>query len=552
VLASLAPSATAADPILPLAEVRPGMRCTGLSVIHGTEISSFDVEILDVIAQEGGLSGPRILVRTSGPAVTESGMGQGFSGSPIMCGGRNAGAISEAVGEYGNDVVLATPIEEILTDRPAPAARATRDVRLARAARPLATPLMISGLSTHTRRLLARAAEHAGRPVLAAPAGPRGGYAPVDLRPGASVVVGLSSGDLALGALGTVAYRDGSSIWAFGHPFDDLGRRSLFMQDSYIYGVIANPLGAPVIGAMSYKLGSGGGHVAGSFTSDTVASVAGTLGPGPPSIPLRAVARDAAGRVERVGLRLADERALGYGAGLGLFSPLAAGQALDGLTRSRAPLTLSMCVRFRIEGRRRPLGFCNPYFGSNAALMDAGRAGELVDSFDLAPLDVEQTELRLRARPGVIEDVLVRARGPKRARPGQRIRVRLVVQRRRGGRRQLSGSLRLPASLPPGQHVLELRGSAGSELPFDELAAELGILIVLLGEAPEGDEPRTVGQLARALRRMHRPVGVEARLGRRRLGLVVRSDDVKYDGETRLKVRVVRKRGARPRRAAAG
>ena len=39
----------------------PGMHCTGLSVIRGTEISSFDVEILDVIAAEPGLSGPRIL-----------------------------------------------------------------------------------------------------------------------------------------------------------------------------------------------------------------------------------------------------------------------------------------------------------------------------------------------------------------------------------------------------------------------------------------------------------------------------------------------------------
>jgi hypothetical protein len=45
-----APAASAADRIMPLSEVRSGMRCTALSVIRGTEPASFDVEIVDVIA----------------------------------------------------------------------------------------------------------------------------------------------------------------------------------------------------------------------------------------------------------------------------------------------------------------------------------------------------------------------------------------------------------------------------------------------------------------------------------------------------------------------
>ena len=114
------PAAHAADPIMPLSEVRQGMSCTGLSVIKGTTISSFDVEILDVIAPEAGLSGPRILIRVSGPAVDETGIGPGFSGSPVICDGRNAGAISEGLGEYGNHVALATPIEGMLRTAPRP------------------------------------------------------------------------------------------------------------------------------------------------------------------------------------------------------------------------------------------------------------------------------------------------------------------------------------------------------------------------------------------------------------------------------------------------
>src|SRR5918994_3518791 len=175
------PSASAADPIVPLAEVRPGMSCTGLSAIRGTAISSFDVEIIDVIAAEPGLSGPRMLVRVSGPAVDATGVGPGFSGSPILCDGRNAGAISEAIGEYGNHVVLATPIEEMLREQPRAPIAARRDPALLRAALPLAAPLTVSGLSGRGLRLFERAPQRAGASVLAAPAGPPGGFEPAPL-----------------------------------------------------------------------------------------------------------------------------------------------------------------------------------------------------------------------------------------------------------------------------------------------------------------------------------------------------------------------------------
>ena len=67
-LAGIAPGvAEAGDPIMPLSELRPGMRCTAYSVIRGTEIASFDVEILDVVSGDASANdGPRILVRLSG------------------------------------------------------------------------------------------------------------------------------------------------------------------------------------------------------------------------------------------------------------------------------------------------------------------------------------------------------------------------------------------------------------------------------------------------------------------------------------------------------
>src|SRR5919107_4454360 len=119
-LGLLAGPALAADPIMPLEDVERGMQCEGRSVIRGTAIETFDVEILDVIAQDPMGSGPVILFRASGPAVDETGLGFGFSGSPIYCPDesglmRNAGAVFAGVEDYGTDTALATPIESMLS-----------------------------------------------------------------------------------------------------------------------------------------------------------------------------------------------------------------------------------------------------------------------------------------------------------------------------------------------------------------------------------------------------------------------------------------------------
>lgn len=538
--------ATAADPVMPLAEVRPGMRCTALSVVRGTEIAQFDVEVIDVLAAEPPLSGPRILVRASGPAVDDTGLGPGFSGSPVYCPddagvARNAGAISEGIGEYGNHVVLATPIEEILADRPATAAGASRRPGIARRARPLATPLTASGLSPLARRLLEKAAKRAGRTLLAAPGGPLGGYPPQDLRPGSAVAASFVTGDLAMGAVGTVTYRDGNSIWAFGHPLEGAGRRSLFLQDAYVFGVIGNPIGVPELGIGTYKLTTSGGHDHGSITTDASAAISGTIGREPKSVPLSVTAR-AGGRTTSLDVRLADERPLGLGLGLSAVAPLAGATAIDRLVRSFEPVTVSMCVRFRLARRKRPLRWCKTYFGSDSAFFDLSDAGLLVESFDTPVLPLRETEVRMRIRRGVAQDVLVKARGPRRVRRGRRVPVRLTLQRRRGERRTITVRVPVPRSLRPGPRMLVLEGDGG-DLGFEEeLADALGVGLgfeVLFGEELAG--PRTLRQLERRLDRFDRPSGIRARFSRRGGRLVRPSRGASFEGRVRIPV-VIRKR----------
>ncbi len=91
-----------------------------------------------------------------------------------------------------------------------------------------------------------------------------------------------STGAIPVGAIGTVSYRDGDHVYAFGHPLDGAGRRSLILQDAYVYYVVSNP-GVDV--STSYKLAAFG-HSLGTLTSDTPNAVIGTVGAAAPLIPL--------------------------------------------------------------------------------------------------------------------------------------------------------------------------------------------------------------------------------------------------------------------------
>jgi hypothetical protein len=555
--------AHAADPIMPLSDVRSGMRCTGLSVVRGTEVSSFDVEVLDVIADDPATGGPRLLIRVSGPAVDATGIGPGFSGSPVICEGRYAGAISEGVGSYGNLVVLATPIEEILTARPTQTPRSARSApRIARAARPLLGPLTVGGVSSGTHRLLARAARRAGRVVLAAPPGPFGGFPAQDLRPGAAVSAAISSGDVNIAVVGTVAYRDGDQLYAFGHALDGIGRRALFMQDAYVFGVIGNPIGVPDIGAVTYKLTSSGGHPLGTFSNDAIAAVGGRVGAGPPAIPLRVSARERGGGTVTLDSLLADEREFGLGAGMAFVAPIAATTAVDRLLRTFEPSTMTACVRFRVRQLRRPIGFCNPYFDIFEAMGDIGTAADLVDSFDLAPLHIRGAAVSLAVKRGVADDVVVGADALGRARPGSKLPVRVTLQRRGGGRRTVTIRVPVPRDLRPGRRTLVLSGNGFAEDPgfiVELIEEELGGAGSIPGRgaarsAQAGSTPnrraarsaqsarRSVRRLARRVASLKRPLGIEARFGRRERRVVLRSDQVRFDGRVKLRLRVSRAR----------
>jgi hypothetical protein len=554
VAASFIPAAPAfaGDPVMPLSQVHAGMHCTGYSVVRGTDIASFDVEVLDVVDGDPSEDGPRILVQVSGPAVDSTGIGPGFSGSPIYCDDgtgtkRNIGAISESIGEYGGKVVLATPIEAILANSPdapreragaasATAARTTHtSARAARAeramrrsgTRPLASPLTVSGLSRGLARGLEAAGKRLGRPVLAAPAGPLGSFAVQQLRPGSAVAVGYSNGDLRVGAIGTVAYTDGPSVWAFGHPFEGSGARSLLLQDAYVYRVINDPNAASDSGG-SYKYASAG-HDVGTLSNDASDAVVGRTGTLPPTIPIRVAAHDGdTGRSVVLHVTSADETDAGTTTGFSPISsvgPLAIAQGGSSVLGS-APGRLSgrMCLTIRFKEIKRHARFCNRYVSSSAAdaqdlsggnavavnaALDALDAFGLIDSYEGRPPHIAKVGARIDLRRGEHVADLRGVKAPRSVHRGQRVRLRVTLRKLRGPQLTRTYRVRIPRGIRPGRHQLVLRSSDDSSGGADALFAD--ILSTDGGDAGASG-PTSLGGLVDAIRALGRRDGVELKL----------------------------------------
>jgi hypothetical protein len=531
-LALLVPSAAhgAGDPIMPLSTVQNGMRCTGYSVIRGTAITTFDVDVVDVLATPYA----SVLVRVSGPAVDDTGIAEGFSGSPVKCVdpadgvAKTIGAIAEGTGDYGNKLVLVTPIQAMLGEPvvpPAGAASASKASKaLARSARALATPLSFSGVSGPVATALAKAAKKVGRAVYAAPAAPRvAAFPPQTLQPGASVAASLSSGDIEAGAVGTVTYVDGDTVWAFGHPLDGAGRRSLLLQDAYVYTVVGNPLDTEE--SVSYKYATPG-HDLGTLTNDAPTAVVGRLGALPDTFPLHVTATDLdSGRVVHVNSQIADETAVGQPTGtssLTQVAPVAVAQAAyDILRGSPARQSGELCLRLTIRERKGPLRFCNTYVGGSPTspaaplVADVASATTLLDRYNFGVVHVTSASVNLRLRRSLRQAYILDASAPTRVRRGRDVSVKIATQVVRGAKRTQTVKVHVPRYLSKGAHVLTLTGA-----PADVVAGETGgddysstFTISLGDEDASGDDdpgPRSLDALAATFAAIHREDGVTA------------------------------------------
>ena len=111
---------------------------------------------------------------------------------------------------------------------------------------PIDTPLVLSGFSAADHRRVSPMFRQMGITAVQGGAGARTLTAkPVpgwqhSLNPGEAVAGVLVSGDMSATGMGTVTYNDGKTIFAFGHPFFDLGPLDMPMAKSEILMVLSS------------------------------------------------------------------------------------------------------------------------------------------------------------------------------------------------------------------------------------------------------------------------------------------------------------------------
>ena len=497
----------------PIDELRAGMVGIGKTVFEGDRLDEFRVHILGVLRNVIGPRRDLILARLEGGPLANTGVIAGMSGSPVYIDGRLVGAVSYSLGQFAKEPIAGiTPIGEMteaatfagprrqvarvelqvpLTPeglsaslRQAfswmrPFADSPNDIQvfgdgglntaIGTLLRPIATPLTLGGFDAGVIDPVASAFRDQGFvPVMAGSSllAPRlaqtaWGASPTarPLRPGDPVGVALMSGDLEIGATGTVTEIDGDRVYAFGHPFYGLGPTQFPMTRAHVLTVLPSL-------ANSMKIASTG-EVIGTFQQDRATTIAGTLGPGPALIPVRITLTSERGTQKTFEMAIVNDQlftpTLTY---LSILNTLGSYERQNGVAsyavRGTASLKEHGHVAFEdlFTGDRPSLGA--------AAYVVAPINFLLRNAFE--DVELERLDLEIEAseepRSATLERVWVDGRRPK---PGATVKLKMLLRTYRGEEITRTLPVEIPASARGTVSIMVADGARLSQWEAREL-----------------------------------------------------------------------------------
>jgi len=259
-------------------QLAPGQKGVGYCVIKGTQIDSFDVEILGVQHDVPLPGRDLILARLAGAGLEKTGLFHGMSGSPVYVEGQLIGAVARGWGFAAEPICGITPIGEMLEileqdlSGPSYYSAAASGMGTDSHTPPLPLPVWVSGIGRSGRAFLTDLLEPMGMvPVTAAGGTAQLATSDSALKPGSSIGVQLINGDMNMSVIGTVTWIDGDRILAFGHPYMAIGAVDMPMTRTIVHGVMPSQYS-------SFVLGSTTGEEIGALRQDRLAGVAGILG----------------------------------------------------------------------------------------------------------------------------------------------------------------------------------------------------------------------------------------------------------------------------------
>ncbi|MDR3562500.1 MAG: SpoIVB peptidase S55 domain-containing protein [Negativicutes bacterium] len=449
----------AAPDILPVNEIKAGMHGIGKTVVTGTKIEDFDVEVLGIMKNKGP-SGDLILVRTSGDVIDRTGgIAQGMSGSPVYIDGKLVGAVAYGWSFSDHKIGMVTPIADMLklweiSDGKTSSAETTvsGDQLVEQA-----TPLMAAGFSGGALEMLKTKLQPLNLVPYAV------GDAPTDvqfgpLEPGSAIGAQLIRGDVSLGALGTVTYVEGNKVLAFGHPFLKKGSSSYFLTNGYVFTTVNGM-------ENSFKVGTTGAAL-GVINQDRGAGIAGEIDRFPNTIPLRITvkdntlgqSRDAEAQVVQ------DEQLSPILAAATVFSVIE--KTMDRVGPGTAKVSFELSAR-NMPGEvfKRENLFYSPTNIDELAVSEIHELLALLASNQFQPVDVldvkvnvtvdseRRTATVMEARPSVLT-----------AKPGDKVDITVSLKPFRGPAITRIVPFTIPKNQAPGPLTLEVRG--GGTVPL--------------------------------------------------------------------------------------
>jgi hypothetical protein len=536
IAAGLVARLPASTALMPIDEVRPGMEGIGRTIFEGTELQDFKVHIIGVLKNVQAPQRNLILARLEGGPLADTGVIAGMSGSPVYIEGRLVGAVSYSIGSFSKEPIAGiTPIGEMIdatapgasrraipqaaariplpitpeglasairnaytqvaafADRPADVHAVGMPVaagaQIGALLRPIATPLVLSGFDTRTADLVSSMFGNAGfTPMLGGGAGAADTDTPGPLRPGDPVGVQLLSGDGEMGATGTVTHIDGNRVYAFGHPFFNVGPAQFPMTRAHVYTTLPSLQSSFKIATM--------GDVIGSIQEDRATAIAGTLGSGPKLIPIRVTLTSARGAAHTFNFKVVDDQ---------LFTPLLAYvslfNTLGSYERQFGAATFSVKGTAQFADHA-SLDFDDIFTGdgpiAGASAYVAGPLTMLLAN-DLERVDLKSLDLNIAAsedsRSATIERVWI---DEVRPRAGQTVPLKVLTRNYRGAETISTIPIDIPSNASGQLTVLVTDGKQLNQLEAHELRREL--------------EPQSVAQMIRVLNEIHRNNRIYVRL----------------------------------------
>ena len=487
---SLSPAAARADdgmPILPLSEIKPGMTGEWHTVVSGTRIDSFPMQVVGIVENFIGPQRPVIICKALDLTNILTGPVGGMSGSPVFIGGKLIGAYAygftwpkeqaligvtpiEAMLEVENNYPPASPFPgtngrvrvEASADpqwlaAPTDGANLPSLATLQSAMKPLPTPLLVSGVSERTLKKFGPQLAGLGLDVMQAPSGTVTHNIDNDLKPGSPLAGVLMSGDFHFAGTGTVTWRNGNRILAFGHPFLQSGLTEMPMASAEILTVVQSY-------ARSFKL-SNTGPVIGSIYQDRLTAIAGEIGRQAPTTHFDVQLQAPGGRERHFQGELFENQMLSP-----VLSAIALLESLYDTMESEEKQTIFIETTMEIEGHA-PVKLSEAASGEDAAYPLAIRQLSLYESLLNNPCEfpnVKSLTFRIRMTDGwKLSRLDSLEMDQSEIRPGATLHAVMGLRNYRGEASMVSVSVPIPADLRAPEVQLFV-GDADAALRMDE------------------------------------------------------------------------------------